>query len=55
MIAVFAVVVGCIGLVEHVFVPVVGYLMNKRKEHVETKEQAALERAISRFNEVGDA
>ena len=53
--AVFAVVVGCIGLVEHVFVPVVGYLMNKRKEHVETKEQAALERAISRFNEVGDA
>lgn len=50
--AVWAVVVGIIGIVEHIIVPVVGYLMNKWKQRTATKKQAALERAIGRFNEV---
>lgn len=49
--AVWAAVVGIIGIVEHIAIPVASYLMNKWKERVATKEQAALERAIGRFND----
>tara|TARA_Y100000385_G_scaffold111933_1_gene116135 strand:- start:908 stop:1504 length:597 start_codon:yes stop_codon:yes gene_type:complete len=48
---VFAIVVGVIGVVEHIIVPVVGYLMKKWKERVATKNRNALERAINRFND----
>ena len=48
----WAAVVGIIGIVEHIAVPVVSFLMNKWKERVATKKQAALERAIDKYNEV---
>ncbi len=53
--AVWAVVVGIIGIVEHIAVPVVSFLMNKWKERAATKKQAALERAIDKYNEVSHA
>ena len=53
--AVFAVTVACIGIVEHIAFPVTSFLVNKWKRRVATKKQAALERAIDKYNEVSQA
>ena len=53
--AVWAVVVGIIGIVEHIIVPVVSYFLKKRKDKAATKNLDALERALNRFDEARHA